>query len=474
MNRLNEVSKKVVNFVCSKWFISLAVLAIFGWLVNSYMFYPGYMSPDSLSQLCQAMHQCILNDWHPISMTLMWRFLISITGGYVASMLLVQVAMLWSALLLISLYIWRTTGSRKLSLLPLMIGLLPNVVNISGVIWKDDQMAFAFLLSVALALFATTVKHKLARTVLFAMSFFVLVYGATVRTNGFVAVVPIAFFVINRSCWIKKFGYQLITSFAIAIFALTLMASLNAIFHAQKGNTLGVMMSADVVNTLPPAELQQRGISIELKQALLRLSKCSHFGQRLVFNNWHCSYAQDKYTFTQRQYDELKSLWLKATLHNPGAYTGYKLEAYSGFLFSDDSQSAVWKNGIDEVDSTGTKINKLNLEAKSVSSMAINRNYTLNFGYKYFPFVYKAWFWLAVGVSLLFYSRRLRQYRMVVVVLALSAILNILSFAPVSLPPDYRYIYWSVIASTLAVLLTVLELRYNAGIPKALSKQAEK
>ena len=132
--------------------ILLIAIAIIGFLISLVFFYPGYRSPDSEWQLCQALSQCDMDSWHPISMTVVWGVLLRVTGGFVPMMLILQLSMFWAGALLFSLWVWQRTRKWQLAILPLALGFLPNVLNIIGVIWKDVQMASALLLATGLVI----------------------------------------------------------------------------------------------------------------------------------------------------------------------------------------------------------------------------------------------------------------------------------------------------------------------------------
>jgi hypothetical protein len=389
-------------------------------------------------------------------MVLVWRILISLTAGHVASMLLFQTGMLWMALFLLAYYAWKKTNSKRLSLVTLGIGALPNVINISGVLWKDEQMAFALLLAVGLALAASTVLKKSVRNVMYILALFFVIYATTVRTNGLAATLPVAFFVVYMSGGVKRLAYMIATALAVVLSAIVLLHITNMVLHVTKGHTPGVMMSADIVNILPPEELQDMKISSELKLALLNLSKCSHFNGDLQLKGWLCVGDQQRLYFTGKYYEELQHIWLPTVLHNFGAYLGYKLEAYTLFLFSNDKQT-IWMDGIENstLHLGGQRIP--HLKVKSISFGAINKNYVSDFGYRYFPFMFKAWFWLLVSFYLLWYAVKRAKNKILIGSLGLSALLNIASFFPASETTDYRYIYWSAIACVVAVFMVFIE-----------------
>ena len=79
------------------------------------IFYPGYMSPDSISHLEQATGVAHLTDWHPPVMTRLWGFLIRVTG-YISSMLIFQLTLLVAAMFVLSSLVYRHTRNRAWAL----------------------------------------------------------------------------------------------------------------------------------------------------------------------------------------------------------------------------------------------------------------------------------------------------------------------------------------------------------------------
>ena len=132
------------------WPFVLALCALMAWVFNVLVFSPGFMSPDSISQLVQA-ESGYFSDWHPPVLALLWRTLI-LTTGHVGALLGLQTLVEWAALFGLALLVHRETASRGASLAVLGIGLLPFVLGISGVIWKDVHLAFALLAATVLAL----------------------------------------------------------------------------------------------------------------------------------------------------------------------------------------------------------------------------------------------------------------------------------------------------------------------------------
>lgn len=160
-------------------------LLLLGFIHALLLFYPGSLSVDSRDQLNQALANRY-NDWHPPIMAWVWRQLLWIKAGP-QPMLLLHLGMFWGGLYLI----WSSLIKKNcwtFRLVPL-IGFMPNVVAMVGVIWKDIGLGAAMLLIngiflikqsnkvrqslilIALLLYATWVRHNsIGLTIFFFLS----------------------------------------------------------------------------------------------------------------------------------------------------------------------------------------------------------------------------------------------------------------------------------------------------------------
>ncbi len=434
--------------------ILLIAIAIIGFLISLVFFYPGYRSPDSEWQLCQALSQCDMDSWHPISMTVVWKVLLRVAGGFVPMMLILQLLMFWAGALLFSLWVWQRTRKWQLAILPLALGFLPNVLNIIGVIWKDVQMASALLLATGLVINTYNSKKTWLRTVGAVVSFMLLAYATSVRTNAIFAILPlIVLFVFSYNKPPKLFQ-KVLTIVLIVVALMSVNPLLNVIFKPQHGPSASTMYAYDIVNILPASRIAEEAPE-QIRPTLLALSKCSiENNQRTNLVFWNCiSQNEVISSFGGDGLSVLKSYWLSTIKSYPLQYISQKIETYMQFIFSDDGQS-VWSNG-GGVFSQGGSYSRYN-SSISRSLRSVVYGYTMDFGYKYFSFIYKPWFWLLAALTLMIYAKRLKEYRLWVYLLCASAIMYILSYAPGSLTSDYRYIYWSVVSVLIAGIVTTV------------------
>lgn len=427
----------------------LVVMTAFGFIVSLLLFFPGFRSPDSEWQLCQAIGSCELDTWHPIAMSLLWGFLIKISGGVVSSMLFLQLLMLWLGLFLVGLYVLRSTGNKFLAISVLLIGFLPNIMNISGVIWKDIQMASSLILAVGILLNLKG-RKTLTRAIGVALSLALMTYAVSVRSNAIFAVLPIVLFLMFSLEYPKKSLYKALIGVAILVIMATATPLLNHLIKPTRSSASFSMYAYDIVNILPKDQLATKAPQ-NIKSQLLMLSDCSLFSNestQLAF--WTCIDRSNWEFLAREGLGDLKRLWLDVVVSHPLAYLAQKVETYTQFVFSGDGQP-IW-NGGGEV-FLGDDVRSRSDRPISLSTRSINHSYTVNFGYKYFPFIYKAWFWMLLSSLLIIVARRLKAHKLLVYCLVSSSLLYILSYSVGSLTSDYRYIYWSVIASLVSVVL---------------------
>ena len=454
--------KKVLVNLNKKWWPILLIVSIALFALNVLLFYPGYMSPDSLWQLCQAKGDCELTTWHPVSMAMLWSFLMSIAGGRIGTLLVFQITLLWSSLFLLSNYIWQKTKNKKYSLLPLVVGVLPFVWGLSGVVWKDVHMAFSLLASVSLILTATLLKekHKYLKYFLYILILVSIFYAISVRTNGFVAALPITYFFVVSTKLLKKQWKIILATIIIIASGYLISFNLHRVsgVSVKKDNADVSMYLYDIVNIYPAEKLAQKAPA-SLQDILLKMSNCSYNNQSNSVDLawWSCISVDEieELSSSKEDYFTLRAFWLKAVAKNPIDYIFSKLATTNLFLFP--STPTVAPSGVAHSEEPlSPRENTYGMRAKVPAGPTINRSYTNNFGVLHFSFLFKAWFWLLSSTAVLLVTiknNRFKKYKQLVIALSISSILYILSLLLGSLTSDYRYVYWPAIATTISVLL---------------------
>lgn len=433
----------------SNWTIALFFIFGLAFLINLALFYPGYMSPDSLDQLGQALGVIPVNDWHPPIMVFIWSTLIAITG-HTSSMLLFQLMIFWLSLGLLAVFIFKSTESIKRSLLPLVVGIIPPVIAISGVIWKDVQMAYVLALATVLLLFVSKFKTKKAsKIIIYTLIFGLIIYGALLRYNAIFSVLPIVYVALSNILAKKKAWVRYAVSLiVVAVIPLTGFIFNHFIVHAKSENPLSSVMLDDVININSYESLTQTA-PVKIQGMLTMVKRDCEEKQGRMNSYWLCLNDDQRKTVKTSGYEDLKSYWILTLLNHPLGYMEYRIETFALFIFVPDRYVYIWQKGIEA--------NTLDQNVKSPSLGFALEAYIKGFGYRHLSFLFEPWFWLIVNIAVLYLARKAVLYKKYIMMLSVSSLFYILTYIPVVVAADYRYIYWSVIASLFAILLLIIE-----------------
>lgn len=436
----------------------LATITVVGVLLNVLVFYPGYMSNDSLAYLYQAKGWAPLDSLHPIFMALFWGILIKLTG-YTSSMLLVQALLLWGSSLLIALFVYRQTKSRRLSILVTLLPLLPYVFSISGVLWSDIVYAGFMMLAVALSLWLGVIKSKRQRVALLVITLGILMTAVMVRYNTIPAVTPIIVLALYRS---KLFSRKTVIAgitVAIMVGAIGLLVALSNVLHVKDEKLMNGPKLDDIVN-IAPRELVTANTSGEAERYLMKIYDCSVVRNVRLDVIHNCGAKGDEaFALAAPHTESIQRVWSKAIGRDPFAYLSYRIAGYVSFLFPAEQARYIWHEGIDK--------NRFEIEVKYPHLGAAVSTIVHNLFYKYFSFLYEPWFWLVTSLTLAYCAirTRRRELKHILLALSLSSALVILSYFPTGATVDYRYVYWPAIASTISIILLAIDVR-----PRLLAK----
>jgi hypothetical protein len=157
-------------------------LAIASWLFTLAVYYPGFMSSDSISQL-ESAREGVTNNGNPPMMAYIWRVLDHIIPGP-GGILILNTGLFWLALAAIAAAI--SHSSLIKSVLLVFCGFWPPIFGLIGIIWKDVGMHSFFLAALACSLHGNQ-KRRLR---LLALSTIFLWLAGSYRYNAFVAAIP--------------------------------------------------------------------------------------------------------------------------------------------------------------------------------------------------------------------------------------------------------------------------------------------
>lgn len=429
----------------SKFHIQSALVAVCMLAILVIVFYPGYMSPDSISHLEQATGVAHLTDWHPPVMTRLWGVLIGVTS-HISSMLIFQLALIVAAMFMLSIIVYRHTRNRAWALSTYMILLLPNIVNIAGVIWKDVQMAFSLTLAVLLIWFIISSKKSLGRVAVYGivgLALLLILYAGMLRYNALFAVLPILF--VLPSLLTKRFHVW--SGLASVIIGLVVTIGVTIVINqpSEKTHPITAVQLDDIVHVANlDGEHHGRWSMYEkihdtcrdkTKDIMNSYIICTTAAQREVLKNEHQGVFND---------------WLSTIIRHPIKYVLYRLATFSIFIFPQPERMYIFQPGIEQ--------NQVGAAVKNEYAISGLAAYVKGGAQANVPLIFQPWLYLAVLVFIYYKSGRIREQvqRHFIRAVALSGLIYIVAYFPMAVAVDYRYIYWSVFATMVSGLFTII------------------
>ncbi|MDP1871617.1 MAG: hypothetical protein Q8K61_08300 [Gallionella sp.] len=421
------------------------------WVFTGFTFfavacYPGFMSVDSLEQYRQA-HTLKFADGHPPVMAWLWSKLNYILDGP-QSLMFLHLAMLWGGL-----YIWfRNAGESRAAKWFIVLGFLPWVANFEGVLWKDMGMAFSLLFGLGLLSGKNPTRMQIGAAI------GLLLYAFMVRSNAPAALVPIVCYAVGRS--LPSLSHRI----RIAITVLTLVAMfafLNFfnyyLLDAEKNHMASYMMVDDLVHLSVVAD---KSLLPRVDEKTVMECAQEMIGDTKLVGRLFCLVTKLSYqNVAPIPYEEVKEAWLSAVAGNPLEYVRFRLNAYL-YLLRDPfvkpyiySFSGISVNDMGLVQNDNISTSVLKVYVRSVAHLA--------------PFLFKPYWWLILVLLLLCATTGMQgdkdTLKLIRVLLA-SALLYMLSYIPLTPMADFRYIYWSTLAISLAAIkfaASDLSFRFN-------------
>lgn len=442
--RLPENIANIKNSL-SRFHIQSALVAAGMLMLLIIVFYPGYMSPDSISHLEQATGVAHLTDWHPPVMTRLWGFLIRVTG-HISSMLIFQLVLLVAAMFVLSNLVYRYTRNRAWALSTYMIVLLPNIVNIAGVIWKDVQMAFSLTLAILLIWFIITSKKSLGRIAMcgiVGLALLLILYAGMLRYNALFAVLPILF--VLPSLLTKR--PPVWSGLASVIIGLVVTIGVTIVINqpSEKTHPITAVQLDDIVHVANlDGEHHSRWSMYKkihdtcrdkTKDIMNSYIICTTASQREALKNEHQGVFND---------------WLSTIIRHPIKYVSYRLATFSIFIFPQPERMYIFQPGIEQ--------NQVGAAVKNEYAISGLAAYVKGGAQVNIPLIFQPWLYLAVLVFIYYKSGRIREQvqRRFTRAVALSGLIYIVAYFPMAVAVDYRYMYWSVFATMVSGLFTII------------------
>jgi len=431
----------------------LGIACVSGFTLNLIAYYPGFLSPDSFDQYSQAASGQY-NDWHSPIMAVLWGLFIKVRPGTLL-ILIFQLGLLWT-----SVYLLLSSIKSKLwYVLILLFSLAPFIQNFAAYIVKDTQMAFSWLLAVAIILRAGLSKGKLSKTEA-VICFLLITYGSWVRINALPGSIALCY-LLSWIIFKNKTKYIRLVS---AIFVWVIIGVGHWVFDyniikAEKTYPQTKLYLHDLtgiyaktgVNFYPPFLYS----SSDFDTTVLRKGYHSAtFDDLWVGRNGKEIYSfEDDTTVIM-----LQQAWAKAIRTYPNVYFNNRMEGFFYYLRIKDRGSNphnLFAEIYPQPNFLGLSFHP-NILSK-IFIRPIEKQTRM-------PYM-KPWFWLVLNVLLFAFSGKLDKLECRVTYKALisSSILYLLpAFFIFPADTDFRYFYWNCIACSLAVCILIIDRFYFA------------
>lgn len=436
------------------------ITAVLSLLVTLFLFYPGFMSTDSFVQLQEA-RSGVYSGFHPPLMGVIWGWFDAIIPGPFG-MLLFHAAMYWlSVFLLIRLLFPLTILTPFLILL---VGFFPPLFAVLSTVWKDVSLGTSLFLAFAFLLYGEMKKPNWKWTLLLTQP--LLFYALSVRHNAAPAVFSFELWfatILIRDFKLKR--YQRV-SYSLCIFmAGTLVffglssAVTNYLVHQKLSSQGSMILYHDLIGIsvrtgkqylpeftfpgdekyLEPVDLEPVYTPSSIDMAYKDLG--GNQGRKLkgVDEGW--------------KFTPMLQAWWKAVHENPLTYLRHRTDLFVANVLN-------FRHRTIFAFMTAVPENSLGVSSAQPRYqyylMAIFWRLSQTFlfhGYLYVP--------LLLFLSFVFWrssrEEKFSAYKKAILFTGLSAWSYLLPYFFVSVDHDFRYIWWSVIATLICVVLFIAD-----------------
>jgi hypothetical protein len=408
--------------------------------VELLIFWPGVVTPDSLSQYGQALSGRY-EDWHPPVMAFLWRQLGWLAPGQ-APFLVMDALLYWGGAGLLADAL-RRHGRPRSALAILAVAAMPIPLGQMGAILKDSLMLACCMAAAGLA----AQGGRTARLVALGL----LVIAAATRFNAAFAVGPLLIWLLPLG-WtkgtIRHGGLVLV---AIALLSISSWLIDQVALAPHRTHPMASLVGFDLAGiiaqggeaTIPP-------LSGETSRRLTAL--CYRPAQFNPTYRDDCDDAQSG--LSRATAGRLMRFWLEAVSRHPLPWLRHRLvhlDINWRFLVAKVPDDAIYI--------MTTPANALGLSYRP--SPAAMADYRLASVLAASPLGRPAT-WLTVAAALLMLASSFRCRR-AVIALASSALLYGGAYGVVSVAPDLRYNVWTMLAAALALAIASRDL---ANVPR--------
>lgn len=432
---------EIVAQSARRWTVP-ALLCVTGFALTVYVFYPGIMNYDARYVYIDT-QEGFYGDWQSPVMTLLWKTIDPLAPGP-ASMFLLIGALYWLGFGTLALALARRSLAPAVTLL--LLALAPPLFALVGVIWRDVLMATSWLLAVAL-MFAASGRTR-PPILVQASALALVVFGVLIRPNALAAAPVLVAYIL----WPREFSFRrtalLFVPAMIALFGIVQVVYYG-VLDASRQSPLHSIAVFDLGGITHFSGENQFPVSWSASELEALRGRCYDASIWNVYWNGDCKFVMGRLEGEQAIFGTpaLTRAWHDAVIAHPIAYLQHRLAYFRTFLL--DPHLAMWILDIDNPPRTVFEDRPAFMALKAVHD-ALQRT----------P-LFRMVTWLLASLLLcaLAWPRRRSPDGAFVLAVCGSAVLYVMSYLPLGVASEFRYVYWAVLASAAGVCVVLAAAR---------------
>lgn len=433
-NKFNILNRKTIIFI----------VTMFLFFFCFYVFYPGWMSPDSMAQYTDA-KSGVYSDWHPVFMAWWWSVLLHVWDGP-QPVLIQNLLFYWGAWFLLGLWVDRRL--KWFGILVPLIGLWPGISYVLGQIWKDVWFAVPMFFSWALLLNIKDSGNSPSwiDRILLIVS---LVFSIGVKPNGITALPFVVYYwMLLEKRWGQRFHIRIVArTLAVSIAIVLIPSFIYSFLEIGKAHGFQYTQTYDIlaISVGTGKNLLPEYLNDKLNENEIDYTKLYFIGgNNLFFYNSIGNIG----SYNDKHLSELNDAWIKSILNHPFIYLEHRFNNFLSLM------RIGYRVAASTVAHPVVVDNDFGISIKP-NSMSKWLSHTPE---KY-PLMYFPWIYLVVtAIAGIISFRKSSGFHEFALISASSISFMAPHFfiAPAS---DYRYLYYSYICAIFLLMMSIFEKR---------------
>jgi len=433
---------------------ALAALAGLLMLLNIAVCFPGKMMNDSVNQYAEAVSGRF-TDWHPPVMAWLWSVLRHLHDGP-APLLVLHLVTFWAGVGLIA-DAARRLGHRRAAVLIVLAGAFPPFIFMNANVIKDVGMAASLLAGIGIVFWWRSQARRMPLTVIM-LAAALFAYGLLVRTNAVFAIGPLLVYALAPARWLRTFRLG-VAACVVAGVAVPVSHQVNRVlFDPAPREAVNSLLLYDIIgvaaHTGDTALVEPRA-TLDLYD----LRQCYTPFWWDSFSSWGpCGALVRRPDADRAAYGNgLAAQWLDTVREHPLAYLQHRLKHFNSELFFAVPLKHLRLTPEYRGDNPRFEPYEM-FSPANVRFDIVRKN----------PAVWPVT-WLVWGAVLLVFLARRTPTPAVLLARALvmSALAYSAAYFVIGVATDFRYHYWSMLATMIATLLVLPDLAagWRARVP---------